>query len=67
LLAAVAARSLYFKLRAEWAKEDPPRPDFHLTAETLAPALDLAARERDTLLSASGRAGLESMRSEMRR
>jgi hypothetical protein len=28
ILAAGAAASFYFKLRAKWAKDDPPRPDF---------------------------------------
>jgi hypothetical protein len=40
-LAVVAAGSLFFKLRAKWAREDPPRWDFDLPSESPRPAVDL--------------------------
>jgi hypothetical protein len=42
-VAAVAAGSFYFKLRAKWAKEDPPRPDYHVATEFRPPPVDLMA------------------------
>lgn len=41
--AAVAAGSFYFKLRAKWAREDPPRPDYETATEVRPPTLDLMA------------------------
>ena len=40
-LGLVAGCSFYFKLRAKWAKEDPPRSDFELATEFRPPRLDL--------------------------
>jgi hypothetical protein len=37
----VAASSFYFKLRAKWAKEDPPRADFDVSVDWQPPRLDL--------------------------
>jgi hypothetical protein len=39
--AAVAAGSFYFKLRAKWAREDPPRSDFDTVTDVRTPPLDL--------------------------
>lgn len=39
--AVVAAGSFYFKLRAKWAKEDPPRPDYDVATDFRPPQLDL--------------------------
>jgi hypothetical protein len=39
--AVVAAGSFYFKLRAKWAKEDPPRPDYDVATDFRSPQLDL--------------------------
>jgi hypothetical protein len=40
-VAAVAAGRFYFKLRAKWAKEDPPRSDYEDTTPFRPPRLDL--------------------------
>lgn len=40
-LGLVAASSFFFKLRAKWAKEDPPRSDFSVTTDYRPPRLDL--------------------------
>lgn len=40
-LGLIAGCSFYFKLRAKWAKEDPPRPDFELATAFRPPRLDL--------------------------
>jgi hypothetical protein len=39
--AVVTAGSFYFKLRARWAKEDPPRPDYDIATDFRPPQLDL--------------------------
>lgn len=39
--AAVAAGSFYFKLRAKWAKEDPPRSDYEVVTDVRPPPIDL--------------------------
>lgn len=38
--AVVAAGSFFFKLRAKWAREDPPRPDYDLATEFRLPQLE---------------------------
>lgn len=40
-LGLAAASSFYFKLRAKWAREDPPRRDFYVVTEYRPPILDV--------------------------
>lgn len=53
-LGLVAAGSFYFKLRAKWAKEDPPRTDFGVATEYQPTRLDLMPVTAGVIPSGAG-------------